>query len=219
MAAGVGWEFRILGPLVVRNGGSGEVELGGGRQRALLALLLLRRGKAVSADRLIDDLWGESPPAGAAKTLQVYVSRLRSVLGDGLIVRRGPGYAIELDRGSLDADRFERLLDHGRKLLADGDPRSTVDALDEALELWRGPALADFAYAGWAEAEGARLEELRLLTLEERFEARLALGEAERLVPGLESLIAEHPLRERLRAQAMLALYRSGRQADALGVV
>jgi DNA-binding SARP family transcriptional activator/ABC-type branched-subunit amino acid transport system substrate-binding protein len=216
MAVGTGWEFRILGPLVARDGDNGEVELGGNRQKALLALLLLRRGETVSADRLIDDLWEESPPAGAAKTLQVYVSRLRGVLGDELIVRRGPGYALELSRGSLDAEHFERLLDQARELLAAGDPASGVTVLDEALELWRGRPLEDFAYEGWAQAESARLEDLHLLALEESFDARLALGESERLVPDVELLIAEHPLRERLRGQAMLALYRAGRQAEAL---
>jgi DNA-binding SARP family transcriptional activator/ABC-type branched-subunit amino acid transport system substrate-binding protein/outer membrane protein assembly factor BamB len=209
------WQFRVLGPLAVRRG-DGEIEIGGGRQRALLALLLLDRGEAVSTDRLIDGLWGDSPPAGAAKTLQVYVSRLRSVLGEGVIGRRGPGYALELDGAWLDAQRFEELLDAGRASLARGDPRMALDGFDEALRLWRGRALGDFAYEGWAQAESARLEELRLLAREESFEARLALGESERLVPELEALIAEHPLRERLRVQAMLALYRAGRQAGAL---
>ena len=215
MAADAQWTFQILGPLVVRADGR-EIEISGSRQRALLALLLLHRGEAVSADRLIDDLWGESPPAGAAKTLQVYVSRLRGMLGEGVIARRGPGYAIDLIEAALDAHRFEQLLDAGRASLAHGDSRTALDSLDEALELWHGRALTDFSYESWAQPEIARLEELRLLAREESFEARLALGESDRLVPELESLIAEHPLRERLRGQAMLALYRSGRQADSL---
>jgi DNA-binding SARP family transcriptional activator/ABC-type branched-subunit amino acid transport system substrate-binding protein len=214
MAAGSGWQFGFLGPLSVRGSGD-EVDLGGSRQRALLALLLLRRGEAISADRLVEDLW-ESPPPGAAKTLQVYVSRLRAVLGDGLVVRRGPGYVLELDAAALDAARFERLLDEGRQLLATGDLRAAIAALDEALGLWRGPALSEFEYESWAQPERRRLEGLRLLALEERVEARLALGEHDRLVPELDALVAAHPLRERFRAQAMLALYRAGRQADAL---
>ena len=216
MAAGSGWQFGILGPLSVRGGGD-EIDLGGSRQRALLALLLLRRGEVTSADRLAEDLW-ESPPAGAAKTLQVYVSRLRAVLGDGLVVRRGPGYALELNADGLDAARFERLLDEGRRLLAAGDMRAAIATLDDALDLWRGPALSEFEYESWAQPERRRLEELRLLALEERVEARLALGEQDRLVPELDALVAAHPLRERLRAQAMLALYRAGRQADALAL-
>jgi DNA-binding SARP family transcriptional activator/ABC-type branched-subunit amino acid transport system substrate-binding protein len=215
MAAESSWEFGILGPLTVHNG-QGELDLGGSRQRALLALLLLGRGKTVSADRLVDDLWGVSQPAGAAKTLQVYVSRLRAALGDGLIVRRGPGYALEIGAGRLDADRFERFLDEGRRQLSGGEPRAALTTLEQALEVWRGPALSEFEYESWAQPERRRLDELHLLALEERIEARLALGEADRLVPELDALVAEHPLRERLRAQAMLAFYRSGRQAEAL---
>ena len=215
MALDPRFEFRILGPLAVRNE-SGGIDLGGHRQRALLALLLLRRGEPVSADRLIDELWGGSPPAGAAKTLQVYVSRLRAALGDGLVSRRGPGYALEITAGWLDAERFEQRLDEGRRLLADGDARAAAATLDEALALWSGPALAEFEYDAWAQAERRRLEELRLLAVEERVEARLQLGAADRLVPELKALLAEHPLQERLRAQLMLALYRAGRQAEAL---
>jgi DNA-binding SARP family transcriptional activator/ABC-type branched-subunit amino acid transport system substrate-binding protein len=218
MAVDLGWEFRILGPLTVRNE-SGEVDLGGARQRALLALLLLRRGEAVSADRLIDELWGGSPPAGAAKTLQVYVSRLRTALGDGLVARRGQGYALDTRRAVwLDAERFEHRLDEGRRSLANGDARAAVETLGEALAIWRGPVLEEFEYADWAQTERRRLEELRLLAREERIEGCLQLGEADRLVPELRALSSEYPLRERLRAQLMLALYRAGRQADALEV-
>jgi DNA-binding SARP family transcriptional activator/ABC-type branched-subunit amino acid transport system substrate-binding protein len=212
-----GWDFWILGPLTVRDGAR-AVEVGGGKQRALLALMLLRRGETASADSLVDELWGESPPAGATKTLQVYVSRLRGALGDGMVIRRGPGYALEFDESSLDARRFERLLDRGRTLLGDGDPKAAVETLDHALGLWHGPALAGFEYEPWARAEIERLEDLHVLAFEESFEARLRLGESDRLVPELEAQLAAHPMRERLRAQTMLALYRAGRQAEALEV-
>jgi DNA-binding SARP family transcriptional activator/ABC-type branched-subunit amino acid transport system substrate-binding protein len=217
MAVDLGWEFRILGPLTVRNE-RGEVDLGGRRQRALLALLLLRRGETVSADRLIEELWGGSPPAGAAKTLQVYVSRLRAALGDGLVARRGAGYALDTRGVRLDAERFEHGLDEGLRSLANGDVRAAVDTLGEALALWRGPVLEEFEYADWAQTERRRLEELRLVAREERIEGCLQLGEADRLVAELRALCGEHPLRERVRAQLMLALYRAGRQADALDV-
>jgi DNA-binding SARP family transcriptional activator/ABC-type branched-subunit amino acid transport system substrate-binding protein len=210
------WTFAILGPLEVRNGGR-HVDLGGRRQRALLALLFLARGRPLSPDRLAEELWGDAPPAGARKTIQVYVSRLRSTLGGGVVLWRGNGYVIDLDADDLDADRFEHLVDEARLTLA-SDPRAARDQLDEALGLWRGTPLADFEYERWAQAERRRLEELRLLALEERVEAGLALGEAARLVPELQALVAEHPLRERLRGQAMLALYRCGRQADALAL-
>jgi DNA-binding SARP family transcriptional activator/ABC-type branched-subunit amino acid transport system substrate-binding protein len=217
MAVEQGWTFAILGPLTVRNGDR-EVDLGGARQRALMALLLIHRGEPVSADRLADELWGGAPPGGAAKTIQVYISRLRSALGDGLVVRRGPGYALDLTAGQLDADRFERLVDDGRRQFGGGDARGARERLDEALALWRGSPLADFEYEEWAQPDRRRLEELHLLALESRIEACLALGEAERLAPELEALVNEHPLRERLRGQAMLALYRCGRQAEALAL-
>jgi DNA-binding SARP family transcriptional activator/ABC-type branched-subunit amino acid transport system substrate-binding protein len=211
-----GWEFRVLGPFEVEHGGR-ELALGGGKQRALLALLLLARGEVVSAERLVDKLWGEAPPAGASKTLQVYVSRLRAALGNGgLIVTRGSGYLLDLEPAAVDAQRFEWLFDRGRELLAGGDARRASQTLVEALALWRGQALSGFEYESWAQPELARLEDLRVAAREERIEADLQLGESTRLVPELEALVAEHPLRERLRAQMMLALYRSGRQAEAL---
>jgi DNA-binding SARP family transcriptional activator len=208
-------EFRILGPLAVVRGDH-EVELGGSKQRALLAILLLRRGEVVSVDRLVDELWGEAPPPGAAKTLQVYVSRLRRALGDGLLVRRGSGYSLELGVDAVDVERFERLIDHGRELLVGGDAAGAARTLREALDLWRGPPLGDLADEPFARAEVARLEELRLAASEERIEAELALGRHDRVVAELEMLVGAHPVRERLRAQLMLALYRCGRQADAL---
>lgn len=208
-------EFRILGPLEV-HGPDGPVALGGAKQRALLALLLLRRGEVVSSDTLIDELWGERPPATAAKSVQVYVSHLRKALRDGLLETRGRGYALRLEPEQLDLDRFERLLEQGTDLLAAGDARRAAETLRAALALWRGPPLADLAYESFVQAEAARLQELRLSALEARIEADLALGRHGELVPELDALVRQHPLRERLRGQLMLALYRSGRQAEAL---
>jgi DNA-binding SARP family transcriptional activator len=196
-------EFRILGPLEVLEDDR-LIPLGGARQRALLAILLTRANEVVSRDRLIDELWGETPPRTALNTLQYYVSQLRKVLGADRIVTRSPGYAIRVEPGELDLARFERLLEEGG------------DGVRDALALWRGPALADFVYEAFAQTEVARLEELRLAALERRIDADLGLGYHAELVGELEKLIAEHPLRERPRRQLMLALYRSGRQAEAL---
>jgi predicted ATPase/DNA-binding SARP family transcriptional activator len=208
-------EFRILGPLeLVENGRS--VELAGARQRTLLALLLLHANEVVSSDRLIDGLWGERPPATAAKVLQNAVSQLRRSLGDGVVVTRAPGYLLQVDPDAVDAHRFEALLEQGRSALAAGGPAQAARVLREALGLWRGQALDGFAYEPFAEGEATRLEELRLRALEERIEADLALGRHADLVGELERLVTEHPLRERPRAQLMLALYQSGRQAEAL---
>jgi YVTN family beta-propeller protein len=201
--------FCILGPLEVRDDGAPLV-LGAGRQRALLALLVLHAGELVSADRLIDELWAERPPPSAAKVVQGYISQLRRVLPAETIVTREPGYL--LHTGETDVGQFERLLERAR-----GErPRDAAQTLRAALALWRGPALAGFEYEGWAQTEIGRLEELRLVAVEERIESELQLGSDRSLVPELEALVAEHPLRERLRAHLMLALYRSGRQADAL---
>ena len=208
-------EFRILGPLEVVERDRLLV-LGGPKQRALLVILLLHRGEVVSTDRLGDELWGERPPASAAKTVQAYVSNLRKALGDGVLVTRGHGYLLQTARGQLDVDRFEVLVDAGRTALGEGDARGASERLREALALWRGPPLADFAYEPFAQAEAARLEEERLAALEDRIDADLALGRHAALVGELEALVREHPLRERLQGQLMLALYRSGRQADAL---
>jgi YVTN family beta-propeller protein len=207
--------FRMLGPLEVVVGDR-PVALGGARQRAVLAILLIHRGEAVSVDRLADELWGESPPETAIKTVQVYVSRLRKLLGEGVLVTRAGGYALELPPGAVDADRFARLTADGRAALERGDARDAAEALRAALDLWRGPALADVAYESFAQNEIGRLEELRLAALESRIDADLALGRHATLVPELEALVREHPVRERLRGQLMLALYRSGRQTDAL---
>ncbi len=184
--------------------------------RALLAVLLLHRGEVVSTDRLIDALWGERASATAAKTVQVYVSNLRKALSDGLLVTRGHGYLLQIETGQLDSDRFEALVAEGRRALQSGDGRAAGERLRDALALWRGPALAEFAYEPFAQNAIARLEEARLEALEDRIDADLAIGEQAGLVGELETLVAGHPLRERLQRQLMLALYRAGRQAEAL---
>jgi len=208
-------QFRILGSLEVAKDGR-PVTLGGTRQRAVLAILLLHRQEVVSVDRLVDELWGERSPDTATKTVQVYVSRLRKELGEGVVLTRGGGYLLDIEPEQVDAARFERLATEGRNAFERGDVSGARDLLGEALDLWRGPPLADLAYEEFALGEVARLEELRLATLEERIEADLALGRHSELVPELETLVRDHPARERLRAQLILALYRSGRQADAL---
>jgi YVTN family beta-propeller protein len=208
-------EFRVLGSLEVVDQ-DGPLALGAPQQRALLAVLLLHRGEAVSSDRLIDEIWGERPPPSANKLVQGYVSGLRRVLGDGLLLTRGRGYVLQAEPGQVDIDRFESLLAEGRAALGNGDPPRAAQRLREALAMWRGPPLADFAYEPFAQSEIARLEELRLAALEGRIDADLASGEQARLVGELEALVREYPLRERPRVQLMLALYRSGRQVDAL---
>jgi DNA-binding SARP family transcriptional activator len=175
-------------------------------------MLLLHANEVVSTDRLIDALWGAAPPPTAAKTIQVYVSRLRKELGDGRLATRPPGYALRIDRSELDLARFEQLVGEAAR----SDPERAADTLREALALWRGPALADLTYESFAQPEIARLEELRWAALEQRIDADLAAGRHAPLVGELGALVAEHPLRERLRGQLMLALYRSGRQAEAL---
>jgi DNA-binding SARP family transcriptional activator len=190
----------------------------------VLAILLLNANKVVSCDRLINELWGERPPESAAKALQGYVSALRKALdpererggASEILVTRPPGYAIELEPEQLDLIRFERLHGEARNALAAADPSRAGATLREALALWRGPPLADLAYASFAQAEIDRLEGLRLGALEERIETDLALGRLTDVVGELEELTARYPLRERLRGQLMLALYRSGRQAEAL---
>ncbi len=209
--------MRALGPIEVADGDR-VLEIGGGRQQALFVILLLRRGEAVPAQSLIDELWGETPPPGAAKTLQVYVSRLRSVVGDELVNRRGGGYALQLEPGAVDIDAFERLLARGRELLERDDAKSAAEALRDALRLWRGPPFAEVASERFAQAEIARLSELHLACLEERIAADLALSRHQTLVPELSGLVRQHPRRERLRGQLMLAMYRTGRQEEALEV-
>ena len=208
-------EFRLLGPVEAVADGR-PVSLPAEKPRALLAVLLLSRNRVVSVDRLIDELWGDEPPETATKALQVYVSQLRKAIGADRVLTRSPGYSLRVDDGELDLDRFEQLVREGREQLGAGEPKTAARLLEEALGLWRGPALAEFRSQAFAEEAGARLEESRLAAVEERIEADLALGRHARLVSELEELVARHPLRERLRAQLMLALYQSGRQTEAL---
>jgi DNA-binding SARP family transcriptional activator/DNA-binding beta-propeller fold protein YncE len=216
-------DFRVLGPLQVAANGA-PLPLGGAKQRAVLALLLLHANEVVSTDRLIDELWGDSPPESAANMLQGYVSHLRKMLEPGrgrgeheLLLSCAPGYMLRIRADQLDAERFERLAGEGRRLLADGKAEA-AERLAAALALWRGPALEDLAYEAFAKADIDRLEELRLQALEDRIDAELALGRHEALVGELRELVMQHPLRERLRAQLMAGLYRCGCQADALEV-
>jgi DNA-binding SARP family transcriptional activator/ABC-type branched-subunit amino acid transport system substrate-binding protein/DNA-binding beta-propeller fold protein YncE len=207
--------FCILGPLEAHEG-TRPVALGGHKQRALLAMLVLHRGAVVSTERLIDALWGERPPASAVKSVQVYVSQLRKELGEGVVLTRDGGYVIDAAI-ELDLADFERLAAEGRADLDRGDVRAADQKLAAALALWRSnDALPEFAYDEFAHADIARLEELRLATLEDRIDADLALGRHAQLTGELESLVSDHPLRERLHCQLMLALYRDGRQAEAL---
>ena len=197
-------EFRVLGPLEVVDDDGVPVQLGGPRPRALLAQLLLQPNRTVSTDRLIDGIWGEAPPSSGAGALQVHVHALRKALGADRIVTQAPGYLVRVEPGELDRDRFERLAASG------------ADGIREALTLWRGPALADLAYEPFAQAEATRLEDARLAALETRIGDDLDAGRHAALTAELESLVAAHPHRERLRAHQMVALYRAGRQADAL---
>jgi predicted ATPase/DNA-binding SARP family transcriptional activator len=208
-------EYRILGPLELVDGGR-PVTLSARKQRALLLCLLLRANEAVSTDGLIDALWGEDAPSSAAKLVQVYVSQLRRSLGAGAIETCPPGYLIRVAPEQVDAARFERLLAEGRAAMAAANATLAASLFRRALALWRGPALEAIDDADFAAAEAGRLEELRLASLEERLGADLALGRHAEVLAELTALVAEHPLRERLRGQLMLALYRCGRQADAL---
>jgi YVTN family beta-propeller protein len=210
-------EFRILGPLEVEDDGR-VLPLGGAKQRALLALLLLHANEVVSRDRLIDDIWGERAPETAATALQGYVSGLRKAVGVERILTRAPGYLLQVDSNEVDLARFEQMARAGRDALASGDAERASAMLAEALALWHGLPLADLDATAFAYAERLRLEELRVSAIEERIEAELTLGRHAALVVELEALVAEHPLREKLRGQLMLALYRCGRQAEALQV-
>jgi WD40 repeat protein/DNA-binding SARP family transcriptional activator len=209
-------DFRILGPLEVRSD-PGVVALGGVKPRAVLAMLLLNANEPVSSERLATALWGDDAPPGAVKTVQVHVSRLRKALDEPDLVATSPaGYRLRVGPNELDADRFAQLVDDGRKALAAGQPERAGTILREALALWRGPPLADVAYEPFAQPEIARLEEQRLDALEARVEANLAAGRHAAVVGELQRLVALHPTRERLAAHLMLALYRCGRQAEAL---
>jgi predicted ATPase/DNA-binding SARP family transcriptional activator len=210
-------EFRILGSVEVSDGGLVK-DLGGLRERTLLARLLLSAGQVVSADRLADDLWAGQPPPHWMATLRVYISRLRRALGSGsaAVATHPPGYRIVLADGELDAHRFDGLVAAARDDMAAGRPEAAAARLREALALWRGPALSDVADFGFAQADVIRLEEARLAAIEDRVEADLACGRHVGVASELEGLAAAHPLRERLCGQRVLALYRCGRQADAL---
>jgi DNA-binding SARP family transcriptional activator len=206
-------EFRILGPLEVLDG-EDALHLGGQKQRALLALLLLDPNRVVSTDRIVDALWGEQPPRTAATSLQNFVSQLRKLLGPETLVTKPPGYELRLAGEQLDLQRFRRLVDEAR-----GEPpEERAERLRLALALWRGPPLADLGFESFAQSEIVRLEESRLAVVEDRIEAELEAGRHAELAGELETLAEEHPLRERLRAQLMLALYRAGRQAEALQI-
>jgi DNA-binding SARP family transcriptional activator len=206
-------DFGILGPLEVSEAGQPQ-SVGGTKQRALLALLLLHPNQIVSSGRLIDELWGEEPPQSGGAALQVRVSQLRKALGPGgaRLETRAPGYLLRVERDELDLHRFERLTEEAAR----SEPAEAAELLQEALGLWRGSPLVEFAYESFAQAAIGRLEELRLAAIERKIAAELALGRHAELVPQLEGLVREHPLREGLHAQLMLALYRSGRQAEAL---
>jgi DNA-binding SARP family transcriptional activator len=210
-------DYRILGPLEAYDG-ERPLSLGGARQRSVLALLLLHANEALTRDVIVDELWGESPPQTAAKVLQNCISALRKELPGGTDRLRtlGTSYALRLEPTELDRDRFEHALAKGRAALAAGESEHAAEELRSALSLWRGAPLCDFAYQHFAQDEILRLEELHVAAIEDRIDADLALGRAEELVPELEALVARQPVRERLRRQLMLALYRTGRQAEAL---
>ena len=208
-------DYRILGPLEAFDR-ERQLPLGGAKQRAVLALLLLHGNETLTRDVIVDELWGENPPPTAAKVLQNCVSALRKELPPDTIRTVAGAYGIALEADELDRDRFERLLSEGRAALESGDHADALDQLRHALGLWRGAPLSDLSYERFAQDEIKRLEELHIGALEDRIEAELALGHHDELVPELEGLVTRHPLRERIRAQLMLALYRAGRQAEAL---
>jgi DNA-binding SARP family transcriptional activator len=216
-------QYRVLGPLEVARGGT-AIDLGGPKQRAVLAVLLIDANRVVSLDRLIDQLWGDEPPPRAMSSLQAYISNLRRALEPEraartpaqVLVTQAPGYLLRVDPADVDATRFEQLVADGHRLLDAGDPGAAQAALREGLALWRGDAFADFAFESFAAPEIARLEELRAGAVEAEVAARLALGEHRAAIGDLERLVASYPLREQLRSLQVLALYRCGRQADAL---
>jgi DNA-binding SARP family transcriptional activator/basic membrane lipoprotein Med (substrate-binding protein (PBP1-ABC) superfamily) len=212
-------QFRVLGPLEASIGGE-SIPLGGAKQRAVLAVLLLRAGEVVSVERLVEEVWGDEPPPSAAHTLESYVSRLRQLFnGHGpRLLRRGSGYVLELADAELDARTFAELHEQGCLAASEEDHERVVRLTAAALAVWRGPALADVALASAGRAEAERLEELRLRTHEVRLDAQLALGKHEHVIGELQALVWQNPYRERFVAQLMLALYRSGRHAEALDV-
>src|SRR3954454_12448003 len=211
-----GLEVRLLGTLEVERDGQ-VLKLGGAKVRTLFADLALHLGETVSVDRLIDDLWGERPPHSAQHAVEEYVSQLRKKLGQTAIVTQAPGYTLALGAERVDATRFAQRAAEGRALL-ERDPDTASALLREGLALWRGQALAEFTFEPFAQIEIGRFEALRMQCLEDRIEADLRLGRHRDLIPELEALASAEPRRERLCAQLMRALYRSGRAADALAV-
>ncbi len=209
--------FRVLGRFQVDDD-HGPLSLGSARRRALLALLTLNAGRVVAVDRLIDALWGETPPRTAAHVLHVYVSDLRHVMPDQVLLTAPPGYLLQVPGDAVDLNEFERLLSRAHAAFMAGDPAGTVSAVDAALALWRGPVLDDLASEGFVRVEAQRLEELRLTARELRATAALTLPDPPDLVPELRALVVEHPYRERSHALLMRALATSGRQAEALEV-
>ena len=209
-------EFLILGPVEVLDHEGRQLAVPRGRPRALLALLLIHGEHVIPADRVIEELWGDKLPANPHNAVQVVASRLRKALGSDVVLSRAGGYGLRLEPGARDSDRFEELVAKGRAELAGGDAASAAETFRQGLGLWRGAALADVRFETFAQAEVARLEQLRLSCSEARIDADLALGRHADVVGELEALVTEHPLSERLRGQLMLALYRSGRQAEAL---
>ncbi|MFV9673563.1 MAG: BTAD domain-containing putative transcriptional regulator, partial [Acidimicrobiia bacterium] len=207
-------DFRILGPLEV-SAGDGSLQIGGRRQRTVLAVLLLNANRTTSTDAIIDAVWGDDPPTTARRSIQVYVSRLKKVFGDGRIASVDPGYRLRVEDGELDADRFADLAAAARAVTV-GDPSEALLRFDEALALWRGPAMSDLVDEPGIQSRALPFDEERMAVVEDRFDIELALGHHEAAVGSLERTISEHPYRERLWGQLMVALYRSGRQADAL---
>ncbi|MCT9011734.1 AfsR/SARP family transcriptional regulator [Streptomyces rhizosphaerihabitans] len=214
-------EFRLLGPVVVHDGATGTgIVPCGPKQRALLATLVIHAGRRLSVDRLVEELWGERPPSNAPNALHTHVARLRRLLpapGHEWISTLPTGYLLRLDRASTDVDRFTRLSGQGRAAVPE-DPRSAMQLLRHALSLWQGAALQDSCHGPLCTAEADRLEEQRLATLEALCEASLNCGRHAEIICDLERLTADHPLRERFYDLLMVALYRAGRQAEALGV-
>ena len=219
MVGGGALEFRVLGPVEVCDGGR-ILPLGGPKQRGLLADLILNAGSVVSAARLVDDLWGDAAPPAAGHTVETYIARLRRVLRAGsrpeVLLTRPPGYVLDAEPGQVDAFRFEQLVRDGTAAAGRGDSEPAAALLRAALDLWRGPALAEVAGAPFAQAAARRLTDQHLLAQERRIESDLRLGQAQDLVPELETLVASHPYHEPFHRQLMLALYRSGRQSEAL---
>src|SRR5262245_11895244 len=210
-------EYGLLGPLTVWRAGR-ALDLGAPKARSVLAVLLLHRNQLVPTPVLVDELWGDRPPQTAVKAVQVHVWNLRKTLGRGAIETLPTGYLLSVEASALDAERFEDLLDRGRHLLAEGAADEAGRVLREGLALWRGPALAEFRYESFARNEISRLEDLRLVALEQRLEADLALGLGPGVIGELEGLVSDHPLRESFCRLLILALYRAGRQGDALAV-